>query len=131
MITTRQERANKSLSLELLEQARRRLRAERERLLSELAVDSAPPDELVNGWQERDSASEREIRDLEYIHRGAIRQRIRQIDRALERIKAGTYGLCDRCGERINRPRLANVPDVAFCLACQRAIEGKIVPSTL
>ncbi|HSE97065.1 MAG TPA: hypothetical protein VLD57_02270, partial [Blastocatellia bacterium] len=60
--------------------AERQLRAEREKLLSGLAADSTPADELVNGWQERGSASEDEIRDLEYMHRGAIRQRIHQID---------------------------------------------------
>lgn len=131
MIINKQERTKNSHSLQRLKKAEQRLSAERERLLSELAVDSEAPDELINGWQERDSASEREIRDLEYVHRGALRQRIHQIDHALERIKAGTYGLCERCGENINRLRLANEPGVALCLACQRALEGETVPSTM
>jgi putative phosphoribosyl transferase len=57
-------------------------------------------DELADGWQDRDSASEAEIRDVEFGHRGAIRQRILQIERALERIKSDTYGRCVRFNPR-------------------------------
>ena len=130
-ISEKQNRAKKPKSPESWKSAELRLRAEREKLLSGLAADSTSVDELFDGWQERGSASEDEIRDLEYMHRGAIRQRIHQIDHALKRIKAGTYGRCDRCGESINRLRLANEPVVALCLTCQKSIEGEIVPSTM
>jgi RNA polymerase-binding transcription factor DksA len=131
MTTSEQKKSKAADEPEGWKQIERRLRIERERLVSELAADVAPPDELVNGWQERDSASEREMRDLEYVHRGAIRQRIIRIDRALERIEAGTYGLCDGCGERIDRRRLSHEPGVEFCLACQKEFEAEIVPSTM
>lgn len=127
----KQQGIKKSHSPNHWKQTEQRLQAERERLMSALAVDSTPPDDLVDGWQERDSASEREAREIEYTHRGALRQQILRIDQALERIKAGTYGLCDRCQERINRRRLAHSPDVALCLACQKSLEGEIVPSTM
>lgn len=55
--------------------------------MSALAEDLVPPDELAEGWQDRDSASESELRDVEFAHRGAIRERIVQIDEALDRIK--------------------------------------------
>jgi RNA polymerase-binding transcription factor DksA len=106
-------------------QAEQQLRDEREKLLSELVVDSAPPDELADGWQDRDSASEGEIRDVEFGHRGAIRQRILQIERALERIKLDTYGRCVRCGRAIDPARLADEPDVSSCLTCQSGLEGE------
>ena len=131
MTTGKQTKPKAAEEPEGWKETERRLRIERERLVSELAAGVAPPDELVNGWQERDSASEREIRDLEYVHRGAIRQRVILIDRALERVEAGTYGLCSSCGERIDRRRLSQEPGVEFCISCQKISERESVPSTV
>jgi RNA polymerase-binding transcription factor DksA len=131
MLTGKQKKSKREDEPEGLNQTEQRLQIERKRLVSDLPADVAPPDELVNGWPERDSSSEREVRDLEYVHRGAIRQRIIRIDRALERIEAGTYGLCDGCGKRIDRRRLSHEPGVEFCLACQKEFEAEIVPSTM
>jgi len=38
---------------------------------------------------------------------------------ALERIDAGTYGLCADCGEPIPEGRLEARPDAARCISCQ------------
>ena len=111
--------------------AERQLRADREKCVSELAEDRVPPDELAEGWQDRDSASESEIRDVEFAHRGAIRERILQIDEALDRIRAGTYGRCIGCGHVIDKRRLANEPDTPFCVDCQRALEGESAAPTV
>jgi DnaK suppressor protein len=44
------------------------------------------------------------------------------IDRATERLRAGRYGLCTRCGSRIAEQRLAALPAALTCIACaQRA----------
>lgn len=107
------------------------LRAEREKLLSELALDTAPPDELADGWQDRDSAAESEIRDVEFVHRGALRHRILQIERALEQIKLGTYGRCTSCRRAIDAARLTKTPDVQMCLACETELEGERAPVTM
>ena len=44
---------------------------------------------------------------------------IDEIDRALEKIKNGTYGICERCGEPIMRARLKALPYAALCVACK------------
>jgi DnaK suppressor protein len=106
------------------------LRAERDRLRSELASDSVSPDDLTDGWQDRDSASESSLRDVEFGHRSALRQRILQIDRALERIKEDTYGLCDWCQRRIDQTRLSLESGVQLCLACQSRIEAEAAASS-
>lgn len=41
------------------------------------------------------------------------------IDNALQRIEAGTYGLCVDCGVEIPPARLHAAPEAARCLACQ------------
>jgi len=46
------------------------------------------------------------------------RSELRQIEKALERLEAGTYGLCDGCGERIGVDRLRAVPYAVNCRSC-------------
>jgi RNA polymerase-binding transcription factor DksA len=44
---------------------------------------------------------------------------IEEIDAALARIEAGTYGSCDRCGAALPEERLELRPFAATCVACQ------------
>lgn len=44
---------------------------------------------------------------------------IYHIDRALERIKNGTYGLCQECGKPISKDRLEAVPHARLCIECK------------
>lgn len=45
-------------------------------------------------------------------------QSLREIDDALARIAAGTYGLCERCGEPIPIARLEVIPYARLCMKC-------------
>ena len=45
------------------------------------------------------------------------------IERALDRLDAGTYGKCGHCGGPIALERLYAVPQAALCGHCQRADE--------
>jgi DnaK suppressor protein len=47
-----------------------------------------------------------------------------QVERALQRIKHGTYGLCEVCQARIGVPRLNALPYVTCCIECQREMEN-------
>src|SRR4051794_35375204 len=46
-----------------------------------------------------------------------------QIDRALARLKQGTYGLCEHCGNKIPIGRLNALPYSTLCIDCQREME--------
>lgn len=46
-----------------------------------------------------------------------------EVEEALERIDAGTYGICDECGTRIPAARLEANPAAVRCTACQRSAE--------
>ena len=48
-----------------------------------------------------------------------------RIVQALEKIKAGTYGVCIDCGEDISEKRLNSYPNAARCIVCQEAFEEK------
>ncbi len=42
------------------------------------------------------------------------RQKIREIDAALDRLNAGTYGKCEDCGQEIGSDRLRALPVTTF-----------------
>ena len=50
---------------------------------------------------------------------------LRQIHRALSRIKNGTYGVCLHCEEDILPKRMAAVPWAAFCIKCQEKVDHR------
>jgi DnaK suppressor protein len=43
-----------------------------------------------------------------------------RIERALEKLAAGSYGICDRCGNPIAPARLQAAPESVLCVACAR-----------
>ena len=47
------------------------------------------------------------------------RSEIEEIDAALVRLRAGTYGACEGCGGSIPLPRLRAIPATRHCLTCQ------------
>jgi DnaK suppressor protein len=46
-----------------------------------------------------------------------------QIERALARLKQGTYGLCEACQNKIPVGRLNALPYTTLCIECQREME--------
>lgn len=50
----------------------------------------------------------------------ALDERQSGVERALERIESGTYGLCARCGRPIGSARLDARPDADLCIECAR-----------
>lgn len=50
--------------------------------------------------------------------------RLEEIDRALEKIDEGTYGVCDRDGKAISPERLLAIPEATRCIECQSIEEG-------
>ncbi|RLP85677.1 MULTISPECIES: TraR/DksA C4-type zinc finger protein [unclassified Micromonospora] len=48
----------------------------------------------------------------------ATRRRLAELDVALRRIEAGTYGVCERCSRPIPAERLAARPSASTCVGC-------------
>jgi DnaK suppressor protein len=48
-----------------------------------------------------------------------------QGERALGRIDAGTYGVCESCGEPIGKARLLAFPRAILCVACKQREERR------
>lgn len=47
------------------------------------------------------------------------------IEQALQRMSAGTYGLCQRCGRPISTDRLDARPAAELCIDCARSLETR------
>ena len=102
--------------------ARERLEAERARLLEEIAaVEIEPPEPMTYGSQ---AAAASQVFDQNRAR--ALRERaereLAQVDAALARLDAGTYGLCRACGRTIDPARLEALPLALYDLECQRKV---------
>jgi len=55
------------------------------------------------------------------------RESLNEVEHALQKYEAGTYGLCDSCGQPIEQARLEAIPQASLCLSCkaQQAKETK------
>jgi RNA polymerase-binding protein DksA len=49
---------------------------------------------------------------------------IEYLQEALQRVEAGTYGICRTCGGEISRPRLEAVPTATQCIDCKSKQES-------
>src|SRR5438477_738632 len=75
-------------------------------MTGEVAFDDETADAGTATFErERDLSIENNVRDL-----------LRKVDRALARIDAGTYGICERCGKPIEKARLKALPYVDLCI---------------
>jgi DnaK suppressor protein len=50
-----------------------------------------------------------------------VRHHLTEVDAALERVEAGSYGLCERCGQAIGDARLDALPAARTCIRCASA----------
>lgn len=58
-------------------------------------------------------------RELDLVLSGQARAAIEEIDRALLKIVAGTYGRCEQCGNAIPEARLEALPHASLCVSCK------------
>lgn len=74
--------------------------------------------EEVGDWVEADVLNDNDIAMLSHEL-----VQLRDIDTALARIKAGSFGTCIDCGETIPAGRLAALPTAQTCVHCQEKYE--------
>lgn len=54
----------------------------------------------------------------------AAASELREVDDAISRMDAGTYGVCARCGRRIPSARLEVRPFATHCVSCAEKLGG-------
>lgn len=64
------------------------------------------------------------LSDMELAVSDIHRQQITDLDGAMARLEAGTYGFCEDCGADIPPERLSVAPYAPCCVVCQARREG-------
>jgi RNA polymerase-binding protein DksA len=115
-----------------LEMLRFNLEQERQRLIEELeqmkaSGNSDKDQHNASSFYEKETAAD-VTTDLE--RRIALetqkRNSLAGIEHALQKIDAGTYGICDNCGQPIDPARLEALPHAAYCMACSIALKNGV-----
>jgi DnaK suppressor protein len=105
---------------------RHALVAETAELRAEISEASAAYDRVLadgdqgTGDDSADAGSITFEREHELSLTANSRDLLAQNDRALERLDAGTYGLCEICGNPIGKERLKAFPKVTLCVTCKQ-----------
>ncbi len=97
----------------------------REKLLAE-GLGKSLPEDLVRSLDigdEVDRADNERTNEVTILISARDRQKLHAIEEALEKIKEGTYGFCDDCGDEIGGGRQKVMPLAQFCVTCQSKIE--------
>jgi RNA polymerase-binding transcription factor len=96
------------------------LRVRREQLMAELGVVTSverDPDASVSFGKRVGDGTTEAVERLNRV--GTAREldaMLRDVDRALQKIQEGTYGICDRCGRLIPEERLDARPWSVLCV---------------
>jgi DnaK suppressor protein len=108
-------------------------RARLEELRSELqGQDEALPiggdeDESTDGSAGQhyaDDGTDTFLRERNLALRDNAADLLAQVDGALKRIEAGTFGTCENCGRPISAERLEALPYTAYCIDCASQIQA-------
>jgi DnaK suppressor protein len=101
------------------------LREEYEQTISE--ITEAQRDRLTDsaGDDQADTGTKTFEREQEITLANNVRERVGQVERALDRLDDGHYGWCERCGNPIPVERLAAFPSATLCVTCKQLEERR------
>ena len=104
-----------------LEQERGRLRESLGWLATaEQVLGQSQGDETSPGGAQADVASDIEEQSMDVSIERTKRDRLAEVEAALDRLNRDEYGLCARCGQPIRVERLRAVPWTRYCISCSR-----------
>ncbi|MEU2791937.1 TraR/DksA C4-type zinc finger protein [Streptomyces sp. NPDC007100] len=111
-------------------EARTELLDEVERLRAEItasedALAGLMRDTGEGTGDEADTGSKNITREHEMALASNAREMLLQTERALERLDAGTYGLCENCGKPIGKARMQAFPRATLCVECKQRQERR------
>lgn len=116
---------------EEVETARGELGAEVERLRTEITSSEAAITGLLRdsgdgaGDDQADTGTKNITREHEMALTANAREMLVQTEHALERLDAGTYGLCESCGRPIGKARMQAFPRATLCVECKQQQERR------
>ena len=66
-----------------------------------------------------DAGSDQQEMEKNYYMMDRENTFLQYLDRALDMLDAGTFGICNSCGKMINKERLMEVPHTSSCFDCK------------
>jgi len=108
---------------------RERLELEAQRTLSEIArlrsflESELEPSRVGEDGDAADVASDISEREKALALIRTLEQKVASVERAIEHADRGTYGICERCGQKIELARLEVVPEATMCVKCKNLVE--------
>lgn len=113
------------LTQDLFDTLRARLLEQRQEIVNMYNQDVRAGQESTDEPTEDivDRANNSYNRELMFSISDSERQLLLQIEDAINRMDAGTYGRCTNCGNTIHPLRLEAVPWARFCIDCQELAE--------
>ena len=112
------------LDSDMLERLRAALTQQQGDLRREMEAYGADPGsddvtfEADMGFSDRSHSTEERARVIAVVR--ALRSNLHDVDRALAKMGAGTYGTCERCGKPIAEERLEAIPWALLCIDCKK-----------
>ncbi len=115
-----------------LQMMKTKLLTERERLAADLealeeSTATTPKDSSgdLSSYSSHmaDLGSDSMEREKAFLFASVKRRRLEEIDSALSRIEAGTFGVCESCGKAIPLKRLERMPGASLCVECKEREE--------
>lgn len=104
-----------------------RLRKERTELLEKIEQLKAlgqPSAERKEGspfGKREEGADEASELEKRLALRRRLEESLSEVEHALQKHEAGTYGICDSCGQHIEEARLDAMPQASLCMKCKAA----------
>jgi DnaK suppressor protein len=119
-----------ALDTSFIQKQRNRLTKLREQLLSATRSEQSEESGInatsaAEAHESEDDAQRLALLEVDAAAGVRNQQRLAQIDRALQKITDGTYGLSDVSGESIPRERLEALPESIYTLAESKALDAK------
>lgn len=114
----------------VIEILRKTLESEGKRLAEELLqleASGSSSDERreVSSYGKREEEATQTVeKEKRLTMENHLKNQIADIDHALKKFEAGTYGKCESCGQPIAPARLEALPQAKLCMNC-KALQGK------
>jgi len=108
--------------------ARKAILAMRQKLLAEISEKPVPETLIATAdiGDLVDQAGDERDRELSLLLTGRDKEKLQAINEALEKIREGSYGVCEECGDKIGAARLKVMPLAKYCVSCQSKLEKEI-----
>jgi DnaK suppressor protein len=123
--------------------ARKALLEMKEKLLAE-GLGKSLPEDLARPFEigdEGDRADTERTHEISVLLSLRDKEKLLAIEEALEKVREGTYGVCEECGDEIGPGRLKAMPLARLCVPCksrreketahQKFAEGKLDQSLI